>query len=82
MHCLYLITMTTQKTTARTQLSERLQPICSKAAKDYELDESLIYAVIRTESGFNADAQSDAGACGIMQVMPSSFEWSQRGKRL
>ena len=49
-----------------------------KAAKDYELDESLIYAVIRTESGFNADAQSDAGACGIMQVMPSSFEWLQQ----
>ena len=63
---------------AREQLLELSYPrdyskYVQKAAKDYELDESLIYAVIRTESGFNADAQSDAGACGIMQVMPSSF---------
>ena len=49
-----------------------------KAAKDYDLDEELIYAVIRTESSFNPDAQSGAGACGIMQIMPSSFEWLQQ----
>lgn len=46
-----------------------------KAASDYNLEPSLIYAVIRTESGFDPDAQSGAGACGIMQMMPSSFEW-------
>ena len=33
-----------------------------KAAKDYDLNEELIYAVIRTESSFNPDAQSGAGA--------------------
>ena len=49
-----------------------------KAAEDYGLDEELIYAVIRTESSFNPDAQSGAGACGIMQIMPSSFEWLQQ----
>ena len=49
-----------------------------KAAEDYDLDEELIYAVIRTESSFNPDAQSGAGACGIMQIMPSSFEWLQQ----
>ena len=49
-----------------------------KAAKDYDLNEELIYAVIRTESSFNPDAQSGAGACGIMQIMPSSFEWLQQ----
>lgn len=46
-----------------------------RAASDYNLEPSLIYAVIRTESGFDPDAQSGAGACGIMQMMPSSFEW-------
>ncbi len=46
-----------------------------KAAQDYNLDPSLIYAVIRTESGFDPDAKSEVGAYGIMQVMPSSFEW-------
>ncbi len=48
-----------------------------KAARDYSLEPALIYAVIRTESGFDPDAQSSAGACGIMQMMPSSFEWLQ-----
>lgn len=47
------------------------------AAAEYDLDPSLIYAVIRTESGFDPNAQSEVGACGIMQIMPSSFEWLQ-----
>ncbi len=49
-----------------------------KYADEYDLESSLVYAVIRTESGFDPDAQSDAGACGIMQMMPSSFEWLQQ----
>lgn len=49
----------------------------TKAAQDYDLDEALIYAVIRTESNFEADAESGVGACGVMQIMPSSFEWLQ-----
>ena len=48
-----------------------------KASDEYDLDEALIYAVIRTESSFNSEAQSPVGACGLMQVMPSSFEWLQ-----
>ena len=47
----------------------------NKAAADYSLPPALIYAVIRTESGFNPDAQSSVGARGLMQLMPSSFEW-------
>lgn len=46
-----------------------------RAAKDYNLDPALIYAVIRTESGFDSSAKSNVGALGVMQVMPSSFEW-------
>ena len=48
-----------------------------RAADEYDLVQALIYAVIRTESGFDTTAQSGAGACGIMQMMPSSFEWLQ-----
>ncbi len=48
-----------------------------KAAQDYDLDPALIYSVMRTESHFDPEAQSSVGACGIMQIMPSSFEWLQ-----
>lgn len=47
------------------------------SAQEYNLDPALIYAVIRTESGFDPNAESSVGACGIMQIMPSSFEWLQ-----
>ncbi len=48
-----------------------------KAASDYNMDKALIYGVIRTESGFNPDAESTAGARGLMQIMPESFQWLQ-----
>ncbi len=36
----------------------------------YNLDPALIYAIILQESRYKADAVSDAGAIGIMQLMP------------
>lgn len=44
---------------------------------EYDLDPSLVYAVIRTESGFDPNAVSHAGAVGLMQMMEDSFEWVQ-----
>ena len=37
--------------------------------------ESVIYAVIRTESGFHEDAVSWAGAMGLMQVTYDTYDW-------
>ena len=47
------------------------------AAEKYDLDENLLYAVIHTESGFQADAVSSVGARGLTQIMPETFEWLQ-----
>lgn len=46
-----------------------------KYAKQYDVPQNLIYAVIRTESDFQADAVSAVGAVGLMQMMPSTFRW-------
>ena len=49
-------------------------------SEEYGVKESLVYAVIRTESGFRAEVESSAGAKGLMQIMPETFEWLQNMK--
>ncbi len=49
--------------------------LVQREAGEFGLDENLIYAVIRTESGFDEDAASRAGARGLMQLTPATFEW-------
>ena len=40
----------------------------------HDVDPLLVCAVIRCESGWNPEAVSDAGAVGLMQLMPSTSE--------
>lgn len=44
-------------------------------AEQNKLDKYLVYAVIKTESGFDETAESDVGARGLMQIMENTYDW-------
>jgi len=62
----------------RTLRAERqmrvLSPLIYQQAKIHDVEESLVKAVIYTESYFNPNATSRKGASGLMQLMPATAE--------
>lgn len=44
----------------------------TEAARTYGVDPYLVAAIIRTESGWDAEAESNRGAQGLMQLMPET----------
>jgi soluble lytic murein transglycosylase len=49
--------------------------IFSEQAKARELEEPLVFGLVRQESRFIANARSSAGASGLMQLMPATARW-------
>lgn len=45
------------------------------SAKKYQLDPAWAFAIVRRESSFMADANSTAGARGLMQLMPGTARY-------
>lgn len=52
----------------------RLIPIINDAARANGVDPKLVHAVIRAESGYNANATSNKGAMGLMQLIPATAQ--------
>lgn len=47
-----------------------------KYSDEYALDKSLVYSIIKAESGFNPQAISPRDAKGLMQIMDSTGAWA------
>ena len=61
-------------------VSARIYPIhyvkeIAHVAGQYHLDPYLVAAVVQTESGYDPQARSHAGAVGLMQLMPDTATW-------
>lgn len=55
------------------RLDSALYPLPSwKPAGGFTVDQALLFAIMRQESGFNPSATSAAGAVGLMQLMPAT----------
>jgi len=52
--------------------------LLTQASRQWDMDEALVYAIIRQESRFMAEARSRAGAAGLMQLMPATARWVAR----
>ena len=59
-----------KESTTGIKISEKIQEIINKYAEKYQISETLLKALIKTESGFNPNAVSRKGAKGLMQLMP------------
>lgn len=51
------------------------EDIIEEIAVEYSIDKWLVMALIRSESNFHANATSEVGARGLMQLMPETAEW-------
>jgi len=51
---------------------KKYMELINEAAYRHQVDAKLVHAVIQTESAYNSNAISSAGAVGLMQLMPET----------
>lgn len=54
---------------------QKYQEYVTEYSREFGVPEYLVYSVIKVESGYDSDAVSQKGACGLMQLMPETYRW-------
>jgi len=60
------------KVNTQTNSKSHILNLVSQISQKHGVDEKLVKALIKQESGFNPKAKSKAGAMGLMQLMPQT----------
>lgn len=53
----------------------KYETIVADTSAELGVPETLIFAVIQVESGFDPEARSEVGARGLMQITEETFDW-------
>jgi soluble lytic murein transglycosylase len=75
--CIILVSMSADRTINefdKREYPREYSDAVEIASAEFDIPENLIYAVIKAESDFDAEAISSSGAMGLMQIMPSTYE--------
>ena len=67
-----IYTAQTNSASEKITTREQIKNLVSRVAQKHGVDEKLVNALIKQESGFNPNAKSRVGAMGLMQLMPAT----------
>lgn len=70
-----LIFQTVLENIDRKNYPKKFNEFVEKYAYEYGIPEYVVYSVIKVESDFESGAVSGAGAVGLMQMTPDTFNW-------
>lgn len=74
---LIIIIVNAVKLGVQTVYPRQYAELVEENAHSFDIDPSLLYALIETESGFDKNAVSSVGAKGLTQITPETFQWLQ-----
>ena len=58
---------------SKIEYEKKYEEYVKKYSSEFNVDENLVYSIIKAESDFDQNAVSSHGAIGLMQIMPETF---------